>query len=129
MTAEAGPHSHPRHELDPVLLHGVRFSVAAVLSGADTLSFAYVRDLVEVPDSVLSKQLTVLEGAGYVLITKRAQGRRTKTWVALTGDGRRAYRRHRQALVAVAQTAEIPETTEHAQTLTTPDRAIAAEQV
>ena len=96
---------HPRHDLDPALLHGVRFSVMAALSGAENLSFAYVRDLVEVSDSVLSKQLTVLDDAGYVQIAKRASGRRTTTWIAATDEGRRAYHRHRRALAAVAETA------------------------
>lgn len=96
---------HPRHDLDPALLHGVRFSVMAALSGAENLSFAYVRDLVEVSDSVLSKQLTVLDDAGYIQIAKRASGRRTTTWIAATDDGRRTYHRHRRALAAVAETA------------------------
>lgn len=99
-------HGHPRHDLDPALLHGVRFSIAAALSGAENLSFAYVRDLVEVSDPVLSKQITVLEEAGHVQVTKRAEGRRTKTWLALTDAGRAAYVRHRRALAEIADTAD-----------------------
>ncbi len=93
---------HPRHDLEPLLLHGVRFSVLAVTAAADKVAFAYVRDALQVSDSVLSKQLTALEEAGYVRIDKVADGRRARTWVHGTDKGRAAFRRHREALAAIA---------------------------
>lgn len=93
---------HPRHDLDPLLLHGVRFSVLAVAVSADKVAFAYVRDALQVSDSVLSRQLTALDGAGYVRIGKVAEGRRARTWVHATSHGRAAFERHRAALVAIA---------------------------
>lgn len=93
---------HPRHDLDPLLLHGVRFSVLAITVSAEKVAFAYVRDALQVSDSVLSKQLTALEDAGYVEVTKAAEGRRARTWVNATAEGRKAFGRHRDALLAIA---------------------------
>ena len=99
-SAEAQP--HPRHDLDTLLLHGVRFSVLAVAVPADKVDFAYVRDALQVSDSVLSKQLTALDEAGYVRIDKVAEGRRARTWLHATEAGRTAFHRHRAALAAIA---------------------------
>lgn len=69
----------------------------------DEAEFAHVRDTVEITDSVLSKQATTLETAGYVKIRKGYIGKRPRTWLALTPEGRRAYTTHLAALRAIAQ--------------------------
>ncbi len=94
--------SHPRHELDDLLGHPVRFSVVAMLAAADRAEFAFVRDSVEVSDSVLSKQMSTLEQAGYVRVRKGFVGKRPRTWLALTRDGRRRFERHMSALREIA---------------------------
>lgn len=83
--------SHPRHDLDDVIHTPVRLSVVAALAEADTIDFGFLRDLVEVSDSLLSKHLGVLEQAGYVEVRKGYQGRRPRTWLALTPSGRQAF--------------------------------------
>ena len=94
--------SHPRHELDDLLGHPVRFSVVAMLAAAERAEFAFVRDNVEVSDSVLSKQMSALEQAGYVKVNKGFVGRRPRTWLSLTGEGRRRFARHMNALREIA---------------------------
>lgn len=93
---------HPRHRLDDLLTHAVRFSVAAALAGVERAEFALVRDGVEVSDSVLSKQVALLEQAGYVAVEKGRVGRRPRTWLRLTDDGRAVLARHVAALRAIA---------------------------
>jgi DNA-binding MarR family transcriptional regulator len=51
---------------------------------------------------MLSKQVALLETAGYVEVTKGRVGRRPRTWLALTGVGQAAYARHLDALRAIA---------------------------
>ena len=94
--------SHPRHDLDDLLGHPVRFSVVAMLAAAERAEFAFVRDNVEVSDSVLSKQMSALEQAGYVKVSKAFVGRRPRTWLSLTGEGRRRFARHMNALREIA---------------------------
>lgn len=100
--SDAATPQHPRHELDDRLTHAVRFSVVAALAGVQKAEFALVRDGVEVSDSVLSKQVAVLEDAGYVAVEKGRVGRRPRTWLSLTADGAAAYHRHVAALRAIA---------------------------
>ena len=94
--------THPRHRLDPVIHSPTRFSVVAALLAADKVEFRFVRDLVEVSDSVLSQHVTTLEQAGYVTVTKGQIGRRPRTWLSLTLDGRVAFRDHLAVLEEIA---------------------------
>ena len=89
---------HPRHRLAQPLLHAVRFSIVATLAATEMAEFAFVRDTVEVSDSVLSKQVAVLEHAGYVAVEKGYAGKRPRTWLHLTTAGREAFARHLGAL-------------------------------
>ncbi len=92
------PDAHPRHRLDDVIHSPVRFSIVATLAGADNAEFSFVRDTVDVSDSVLSKQVSTLEAAGYVKVKKGYVGKRPRTWLSLTAGGRRAFERHLAAL-------------------------------
>ena len=92
---------HARHQLDEVIHAPVRFSIVAALASVDEAEFALVRDTVEVSDSVLSKQATQLEAAGYVRVRKGHVGKRPRTWLSLTAAGRAAYARHLEALRAI----------------------------
>ena len=63
--------THPRHDLDDLLIHAVRFSIAALV-GVDRAEFGLIRDSVDISDSMLSKQIALLEAAGYVGVDKAA---------------------------------------------------------
>ena len=94
--------SHLRHELDPVIHLPVRFSIVATLSGVERAEFQFVRDTVEISDSLLSQHVTTLEQAGYVRVSKRKAGRRTKTWLSLTPKGQAAFSHHLAVLNQIA---------------------------
>ena len=93
---------HPRRDLDDLLTHAVRFSIAAALAAVERAEFAAVRDSVEITPPTLSKQVALLEGAGYVHVEKGRVGRQPRTWLSLTQAGREAYGRHLAALRAIA---------------------------
>lgn len=97
-----GPGPHPRHGLAPLLASAVRLSIVAALAAVEKAEFAYIRDLVEITDSALSKQVSRLEEAGWVTVEKGQVGRRPRTWLCLTEEGLAAYRRHVAALTAIA---------------------------
>ena len=96
------PDSHPRHRLDDLIHSPVRFSIVATLAGADNAEFSFVRDAIEVSDSVLSRQVSTLESAGYVKVKKGYVGKRPRTWLSLTTSGRDAFERHLAALREIA---------------------------
>lgn len=94
---------HARHRLDDVIHAPVRFSIVAALAKVENAEFAAVRDAVELSDSVLSKQAAQLEAAGYIKIKKGYVGKRPRTWLSLTAQGRRAFESHLDALRAIAE--------------------------
>ena len=94
--------THPRHQLHDLLAHPVRFSIIALLAAAENAEFGFVRDSIEVSDSVLSKQISALEEAGYVKVKKGFVGKRPRTWLALTREGRRRFTQHMNALREIA---------------------------
>jgi DNA-binding MarR family transcriptional regulator len=94
--------AHPRHRLDPLIHAPIRLSIMAYLSEVDRAEFALVRDAVEITAPALSKQVTLLEEAGYVDVEKGYVGKRPRTWLSLAPAGREAMARHLAALRAIA---------------------------
>jgi DNA-binding transcriptional ArsR family regulator len=81
------------------LIHSpTRLAIVAMLSAVEWASFAVIRDGVGMSDSALSKQLAVLESAGYVEIRKGFVGKRPRTTARLTPEGRAAFGGHVAAL-------------------------------
>ncbi len=94
----SGTAEHPRLRLNEVIHQSVRFSIMAALAGAESMAFKDIRDTVQVSDSVLSKQLSLLEQAGYVSIKKTFAGKVPRTSAKLSTDGRRAWLQHLDTL-------------------------------
>jgi len=86
--------THLRHQLDAVIHSPIRFAIVAALSAVERAEFRFVRDTVEISDSLLSQHVTTLSDAGYVRVSKRQEGRRSRTWLSLTASGRAAFTNH-----------------------------------
>lgn len=84
--------SSPRFDVTIHAPH--RLKICAVLDTVNQAEFQVLRDATDVSESVLSKQVRVLEDAGYVKTSKRIRDGRVRTWASFTADGRRAYRSH-----------------------------------
>lgn len=93
--------THPRHQLDDRIHTPVRFSLMAALSATGEAEFKALRETLEVSESLLSQHIRVLEGAGYVYVRKGSVGRRPRTWLSLTDEGRHAFTAHCAALSAI----------------------------
>ena len=68
--------------------------MAALDADPDPLDFATLKAISGATDGNLGAHLQTLEKAGYVALTKEAVGKRSRTWVALTASGRRAFAEH-----------------------------------
>jgi DNA-binding MarR family transcriptional regulator len=77
--------------LDPVIHAPARLQIVSLLAAATEAEFAFVRDSLEISDSVLSKHAATLENAGYIEVRKGHVGKRPRTWLKLTPEGRRAF--------------------------------------
>jgi DNA-binding MarR family transcriptional regulator len=64
-----------------------------------------VREALDVSDSVPSKQVKILQEAGYVGVRKSPRDSRTRTWLSLTDTGRRALDGHLAELRRIAELA------------------------
>ncbi|WP_323136577.1 winged helix-turn-helix domain-containing protein [Streptomyces anulatus] len=95
-SGRAAPDEAPA--LDGVIHHPTRLTLVAFLSACDEAEFAAVRDGCRVSDSVLSKNASALEAAGYLRVRKGHVGKRPRTWLSLTPAGRQALTRHLAAL-------------------------------
>ncbi len=100
--AQQTPPQHPRHELSEVLHQPVRFSIAAALAKTESMDFKDLRITIQVSDSVLSKQLSLLEKAGFVRIKKSFVGKFPRTSVSLTPGGQQAWEHHIATLRLIA---------------------------
>ncbi|GAA3546404.1 transcriptional regulator [Nonomuraea rosea] len=88
-------------QLDPIIHAPTKLQIVSLLAAAEEAEFAFVRDSLDISDSVLSKHAGALEAAGYVKIRKGHVGKRPRTWFSLTHQGRAAYREHVAALQAI----------------------------
>lgn len=63
----------------------------ATPAASESAELAYLRERLGVSDSDLSKQMKILQEAGYVKVTKHGRGRGASTWFRLTREGRDAF--------------------------------------
>jgi DNA-binding transcriptional ArsR family regulator len=81
------------------LIHApTRLAIVSLLAASEAADFRFIRDSAGLSDSALSKQLTILEEAGYVQIRKAFVGKRPRTSARLTTAGRAAFKQHVAAL-------------------------------
>jgi DNA-binding MarR family transcriptional regulator len=100
--------AHPSRRLDDAVHQRTRLGILAVLCEGGRTDFTYLRDILELTDGNLSRNLSKLEDAGYVRIDKVIEGRRPRTWVSATRTGRAALSAEVAALQEII--ARVPET-------------------
>ncbi|GIG90222.1 winged helix-turn-helix domain-containing protein [Plantactinospora endophytica] len=85
-----------------------RLSIVALLAPAAWVDFGFLRDSIGTSDSALSKHVSALAEAGYVIVRKDQQRRARRTFVQLTAQGRYAFQRHAGALEQIVAAARTP---------------------
>lgn len=83
-----------------------RLKLVAFLDGCAEAEFLVVADMCDLNKSTLSKAMTALENAGYLDVTKGYVGRKPRTWLGLSSEGRTAYHAHLAALTALTRKGE-----------------------
>ncbi|MEU6999361.1 transcriptional regulator [Nonomuraea sp. NPDC046570] len=76
----------------------MRLSIMAALAASEQADFKFLKETIEVSDSLLSKHLLTLEEAGYVHVRKAFSGKRPRTWLSLTPQGRAAFDHYTEVL-------------------------------
>jgi DNA-binding MarR family transcriptional regulator len=86
------------HELDPLIHERLRLGILSALVVQESLSFTELRDLLKTTDGNLSVQARRLETAGYVICSKKFEGRKPKSTYRLSLRGRRALEEYLETL-------------------------------
>ena len=81
---------HPTNGLDETVHQRHRLGILTITDEAQRAEFGYLREALGLTPGNLSKHLTVLEQAGMVEVEKGYAGRRPRTWVRITSQGRAA---------------------------------------
>ena len=92
---------HPTSGLDDVVHQKARLGILAVLSEVDRADFTYLRTLLQLTDGNLGRHLEVLAGSGMIHVDKGYAGRRPRTWVTITREGRHALAQEMNAIRAL----------------------------
>jgi DNA-binding MarR family transcriptional regulator len=106
--------SHPSLRLDNAVHQRTRLGILSVLAGTSRVDFAFLRDTLALTDGNLSRNLSVLEDSGYVSVDKVIEGRRPRTWIAITPAGQQALAAEIQTLREIVQAVERNTTALHA---------------
>lgn len=93
-------------KFDELIHQSTRLSIVGLLAAADWAEFAFLRDELGMSDSALSKQLTTLEAAGYVVIERPVSDHRRRVRARLTDAGMVAFHGHVAALRQIVEAAD-----------------------
>jgi DNA-binding transcriptional ArsR family regulator len=88
----SGPASppHPTSAIDETVHQRHRLGILTITAEAQRAEFGYLREALGLTPGNLSRHVTVLEEAGLVTVEKGYAGRRPRTWVRITRQGRAA---------------------------------------
>jgi DNA-binding MarR family transcriptional regulator len=81
---------HPALAFDDVVHQRTRLGVLAVLAEVDRADFGYLKSTLGLTDGNLGRHLEVLADAGMITLVKGFEGRRPRTWAAISPRGRKA---------------------------------------
>ena len=91
---------------DEIIHQSTRLKITATLNAlpeGEMLEFGRLKAILGVTDGNMGTHLGALEKAGYIAVAKDFVGKRPRTRVALTPEGRRAFRRHVAYLKALLE--------------------------
>jgi DNA-binding MarR family transcriptional regulator len=99
----AGTGAHPATGLDETVHQRHRLGILTIASRTRQADFGYLRETLGLTSGNLSTHLTVLEEAGLIRVEKGYAGRRPRTWVSITRQGRAALAAEMDALARLVR--------------------------
>jgi DNA-binding MarR family transcriptional regulator len=99
--------AHPAASLSETVHQRHRLGILAIASRARQAEFGYLQQALGLTSGNLSTHLTVLEDAGLVRVERGYVGRRPRTWVSITRQGRAALAAEMAALTRLVREHEL----------------------
>lgn len=97
------PGRHPTNGLDETVHQRHRLGILTITAEAQRAEFGYLREALGLTAGNLSRHLSVLEDAGLIQAEKGYAGRRPRTWVRITSQGRAALAAELATLTELAR--------------------------
>ena len=85
-------------DLDPLLHNELRLKIMAALDSLDAADFVYLKELTKSSAGNLSVQISKLEEAGYIKVSRSGEGRGSHTVCRITATGSKALLSYQRAL-------------------------------
>jgi DNA-binding MarR family transcriptional regulator len=95
--------AHPAAGLNETVHQRHRLGILAITSRSRQADFGYLQETLGLTSGNLSRHLMVLEDAGLVRVEKGYRGRRPRTWVSITRQGRAALAAEMEALTRLVR--------------------------
>lgn len=86
-------------DLNPLLHNELRLKVMAALDSLDDADFVYLKELTKASAGNLSVQISKLEEAGYIKVSRSGEGRGSHTVCRVTQAGSKALLEYQRALM------------------------------
>lgn len=87
--------------LDPLLHNELRLKLMVALDSLDDADFVYLKELTDSTAGNLSVQISKLEEAGYIKVSRSGEGRGSHTVCRITSAGITALRDYQRALLSL----------------------------
>jgi DNA-binding MarR family transcriptional regulator len=97
---------HPINGLDDIVHQRVRLGILTIAQQARRVEFTFLRTELDLTAGNLSQHLGVLENAGLIKVEKGYEGKRPRTWIHLTKDGKKALHNEIATLKTLIQQLE-----------------------
>jgi DNA-binding MarR family transcriptional regulator len=91
---------------DEIIHQSTRLKLTATLNALSTgesLEFGHLKAILGTTDGNMTTHLSALERAAYIEIVKDFVGKKSRTRIALTRKGRRAFRQHVDYLKSILE--------------------------
>lgn len=92
---------NPTENLVEIVHQRVRLGILTIAHESRKVEFGFLQATLGLTAGNLSQHIRVLDEAGLVLVSKGTEGRRPRTWVAITKSGRAALRQEVATLKAL----------------------------
>jgi DNA-binding MarR family transcriptional regulator len=94
----------PVSDLDEVVHQRYRLAILAFLSRIGAAEFTTLRDAIGLTDGNLNRHLAMLSNADLVTLQRSSdKGQRSRTWIAISSEGRKALKDHVRTLRQMLQ--------------------------
>lgn len=87
-------------DLNPLLHNELRLKIMAALDSLDEADFVYLKELTKSTAGNLSVQISKLEEAGYIRVSRSGEGRGSHTVCRITTAGSSALLSYQRAIMA-----------------------------